>query len=107
MPPSYNQSPVDQSLVAQGAVHLPPGGLNGTFWGIQRVTHALTGMIEALARPLTRAFLMAGGQAHKRQGTGSNQKRNTHQNLLSDEDWRNDPKRRGLHRRVNDRVEAT
>lgn len=86
-----------RDLVSQRAIHLPPSRLGGSLRGIHCVLHFLSGIIETLAGLLSRAFLMAGGQAQQQKGTRSNRQRNTHRIFLESEDRRNDARSGRLH----------
>ena len=83
--------PSRHHLVPQRAVHLPSGRLGRSLRWVQRVLHLLPDVIEARACFLRRPLLMAGGQTQQRQRAGGGQQQNSHQNLNSGEDWRNDP----------------
>jgi hypothetical protein len=84
-------SPPERALIPQRPVHLTPGRLDRALRRIQRVAHALPGIVEAASSPLPRAFLVAGGQTRGHQCTGGNQQRYTHKNLMDNEQRRNEP----------------
>jgi hypothetical protein len=94
------------TLVPQGPVQLAPGRFNGPFRRVERVTHALPGIVEVPAGSLARPFLMAGSQARHHQGAGTNQQRYTHKNLVNNEDSRNEPGRGQFHSAGHVRVGA-
>lgn len=93
--------------VPQRAVDFAPGRLRRPLRRIQRVLHLLPGVIQALAGPFARSFLVAGGEPGQHQGTGSDQQRLAHETLFKSGDNPNGPDILRLHRSGNIRVGMT